>query len=118
MNNKFFKSGRAPEFSRHVFYNELPPLLNRFERDAADDPTSSVFFFARWRTSIPPHMYSLQNRRFCFRAVATSEHSVAVSDRISNQKHDPEVDPVVLCYFAMRDPALPVVRWLSDVIII
>ena len=75
-------------------------------------------FFRAVATSIPPHMYSLQNRRFCFRAVATSEHSVAVSDRISNQKHDPEVDPVVLCYFAMRDPALPVVRWLSDVIII
>ena len=67
-------------------------------------------------TSIPPHMYSLQSRRFCFRAVATSEHSVAVSDRISNQKHDPEVDPihpclnsadpVVLCYFALRADVL------------
>ena len=80
------------------------------------------FFFRAVATSIPPHMYSLQNRRFCFRAVATSEHSVAVSDRISNQKHDPEVDPthpclnsgdpVVPCYFALRDSAL------SDVIII
>ena len=85
-------------------------------------------FFRAVATSIPPHMYSLQSRRFCFRAVATSEHSVAVSDRISNQKHDPEVDPthpclnsadpVVLCYFALRVPALPVVRWLSNVIII